>query len=208
MFYLAYNYFKRVVLNAILSFSSHNDLSLCSHTLRVCPTLTNLYCIINISPLFHSAVYYCRCSNGSASSEHVTAYGIYLTAYTVPIEVLSWACVSYIQLCYLTFIISEYLASHLESLLVSDQFIILLFDKNQVMHQLFCSILLKYFFVSVFFSLQVMYVIGNLGHIWHNQNCSSSLKTKQKWSARDDVKFTSALSDLLVMTLIGGLCLS
>lgn len=76
------------------------------------------------------------------------------------------------------------------------------------MHQLFYNILLSISLLVFFFSLQITYFIDNLGHIWHNENCSSSLKTKQKWSARDDVKFTNALSDRLVITLIGGLCLS
>lgn len=56
MFCLAYNYLERIVPTA--TFLPHkrflccpikNDLSLCSQTLRVCPTSPNLYYLINIS---------------------------------------------------------------------------------------------------------------------------------------------------------------
>lgn len=55
IFYLAYNYLQRIVLAATLPLHKcflfrpiKNDLSLCSCTLRVCPTLPNLYCLINV----------------------------------------------------------------------------------------------------------------------------------------------------------------
>jgi len=94
MFYLAYNHSQRIVLTATLPLQKRflfrpmkNDLSCAG----VCSTIPNSHCLMNASSIVPQCRPYCRCSKQSSSS----ACSIYLTAYKLPIEVLSWACVSY-----------------------------------------------------------------------------------------------------------------